>query len=251
MKSRNLLLKIQYDGSRYHGYQIQPEAITIQKVLQDTLSSITRETVSVNGCSRTDAGVHAVEYACSFETDFPIPANRLPIVLNNKLPSDIKAIDCMEVSKDFHARFNTFSKTYRYVINTSANPQVFTRNYEWQLKKSLDVKSMQEACQYFIGEKDFCSFMTSGTAVATTVRTIYSLEVVDKDDIVEIYIKANGYLYNMVRIITGTLVDVGIGKYPPQKISEIIDARNRSFAGPTAPPQGLSLYKVDYEEVSF
>ena len=191
MNPRNLLLKIQYDGSRYHGYQIQPEAITVQKVLQDCLSSITGESISVNGCSRTDARVHAVEYACSFETQFPIPAHRLPIVLNGRLPSDIKAIECIEVSPQFHARFDTVAKTYRYVINTSSNPQVFTRNYEWQLKKHLDINLMQEACKYFIGEKDFASFMTSGTEVSSSVRTVYSLEVIEKESIIEIYIKAN------------------------------------------------------------
>ena len=251
MKSRNLLLKIQYDGSAYHGYQIQPEAITVQKVIQDALSSITSEKILVNGCSRTDAGVHAVEYALSFNTLFPIPAERLPIVLNNKLPEDIKALECFEVSEEFHARFDTIAKTYRYVINTDANPTVFTRNYEWQIKKPLDIEKMQAACKYFIGEKDFASFMTSGTEVSTTVRTVYMLEVSAKDTNIEIYIKANGYLYNMVRIITGTLVDIGLCKYPPEKVVEIFDAKNRSFAGPTAPPQGLALYKVDYEEVAF
>ena len=248
---RNLLLKIQYDGSGYHGYQIQPEAITVQKVIQDALSAITKENITVNGCSRTDAGVHAVEYALSFKTEFPIPADRLPIVLNNKLPGAVKALECFEVPEDFHARFDTFAKTYRYLINTDANPTVFTRNYEWQIKKNLDVKKMQEACKYFIGERDFASFMTSGTEVATTVRTVYSLDIINRESIIEIYIRANGYLYNMVRIITGTLVDVGLGKYPPERITEIFDAKDRALAGPTAPPQGLALYKVDYQEVAF
>ena len=251
MKSRNLLLKIQYDGSNYHGYQIQPEATTIQKVVQDALSSITKDSIAINGCSRTDAGVHAIEYALSFKTQFPIPAERLPIVLNNKLPGDVKALECFEVPEEFHARFDTVAKTYRYVINTCENPTVFTRNYEWQLKKTLDINLMKEACKYFIGEKDFASFMTSGTEVSSTVRTVYMLEVIAKETTVEIYIKANGYLYNMVRIITGTLVDVGLGKYPPEKIIEIFDSKNRSLAGQTAPPQGLALYKVYYREVEF
>lgn len=251
MNPRNLLLKIQYDGSGYHGYQIQPEAITVQKVIQDALTHITGEQIRVNGCSRTDAGVHAVEYALSFNTSFPIPASRLPIVLNNKLPNDIKALSCIEVPPEFHARFDTVSKTYRYVVNTSENPQVFTRNYEWQLKKNVNLQAINEACKYFIGEKDFASFMTSGTDVSSTVRTVYSLETVSKDNILEIYIKANGYLYNMVRIIVGTLIDTGLGRYEPHKIQEIIDAKDRSLAGPTAPPQGLSLFKVEYKEVMF
>ncbi len=246
MNTRNLLLKIQYDGTKYHGYQIQPEVITVQKVLEDNLSRITGEDIQINGCSRTDAGVHAVEYCCSFSTDFPIPADRLPVVLNNKLPIDIKALECFEVSHDFHARFDTKSKTYRYVINTDPNPDVFTRNYEWQIKKNLDTKAMSEACAYFVGEKDFSSFMSSGNDVTSAVRHVYSLEIKENKNIIEIYINANGYLYNMVRIITGTLVDVGSGKYGPQKVKEIIEQKNRNFAGPTAPPQGLYLYKVEY-----
>lgn len=246
MNNRNLLLKLQYDGTAYHGYQIQPEAITVQKAVEDALSHITNEEIHINGCSRTDAGVHAVEYACSFITSFPIPAERLPIVLNNKLPSDIKALSCVVVDNEFHARFDTKSKTYRYRINCLENPEVFSRNYEWQLKRKLDISAMQQACSYFIGEKDFTSFMTSGNNVKSAVRCIYSLEVTEKDGIAEIYIRANGYLYNMVRIITGTLVEVGLGRILPPDIDDIINARNREKAGPTAPPQGLALYKVEY-----
>ena len=247
MKSRNLLLKIQYDGTRYHGYQIQPNVITVQGELESALSAITKESISVNGCSRTDAGVHAVEYACSFQTAFPIPAERLPIVLNNKLPDDIRALSCCEVSENFHARFDTKSKTYRYIINCDANPDLFTRNFEWQIKRELDVEKMNVAASMFIGEKDFRSFMTSGANVETTVRTIYSLEVKKKDNYICIYINANGYLYNMVRIITGTLYNVGIGKTTPEQVEEIINSKNRENAGPTAPPQGLALYKVEYQ----
>jgi len=246
MTARNLLLKIQYDGTNYHGYQIQPEAMTVQKVIEDSLSSITKEQVKINGCSRTDAGVHAVEYACSFNTSFPIPAERLPIVLNGRFPKDIKALSCEEMPQEFHARFDTKAKTYRYVINTQSDPDVFGRNYEWQLKKELDIDKMKQAAECFIGEKDFSSFMTSGTEVATAVRTVYSLEVVDKSPKVEIYIRANGYLYNMVRIITGTLVNVGLGKYDSEYVNEIFKAKNRNLAGPTAPAQGLALFKVEY-----
>lgn len=246
MTERNLLLKVQYDGTNYHGYQIQPQAITVQKVIEDALSSITGEDIHINGCSRTDAGVHAVEYACSFVMEFPIPADRLPIVLNNKLPDDIKALSCETVDDEFHARFDTKAKTYRYIINTDKNPEVFSRNYEWQIKKDLDVSKMQEASKYLIGEMDFTSFMTSGTEVKSAVRTVYDLNVLSNGTNVEIYIRANGYLYNMVRIITGTLTDVGMLKYPPERIKEIICAKDRSKAGPTAPPQGLSLYRVEY-----
>lgn len=247
MNKRNLLLKIQYDGSCYHGFQIQPNVITVQQAVEETLCRITGEEIHINGCSRTDAGVHAVEYCCSFNTEFPIPADRLPIVLNNSFPPDIRALSCIEKESDFHARFDTKSKTYRYKINYSGMPDVFCRNHTWQLKKNLDINKMNEACTYFIGEHDFASFMSSGNQVESTVRCIYDLHIKQTSDFdIEIYIKANGYLYNMVRIITGTLVDVGIGRYKPEDIREIIDAKDRSKAGPTAPPQGLSLYKVEY-----
>ena len=246
MNKRNLLLKLQYDGTAYHGFQIQPKAITIQKVIEDTLCNITGEEIHINGCSRTDAGVHAVEYACSFMTAFPIPAERLPIVMNNKLPKDIKALSCTVVEDDFHARFDTKAKTYRYIINCKQNPDVFSRNYEWQIQRELDINAMMLACNYFIGEKDFTSFMTSGNNIKTAVRCIYDLQVKNENDKIVIYICANGYLYNMVRIITGTLVEVGLGRILPQDIEDIINARNREKAGPTAPPQGLALYKVEY-----
>jgi len=248
MISRNLLLKIQYDGTNYHGYQIQPDVITVQKAVEDALCEITKEEIHINGCSRTDAGVHAVEYALSFTTGFPIPPERFPIVINNKLPKDIRALFCAQVDNDFHARFDTKSKTYRYRINSNPQPEVFSRNYEWQLKRPLDVELMKAAAKYLIGENDYRSFMTSGNDVETTVREVYSLDIIKNNDITEIYIKANGYLYNMVRIITGTLVNVGIGKFEPDYVKEIINAKNRELAGPTAPPQGLSLYKVEYGE---
>lgn len=243
---RNFKLTIQYDGSRYHGFQIQPEAITIQKAVEDTLSSITKEDIHINGCSRTDAGVHAVMYVCSFFTDFRIPPERLPIVLNAKLPNDIIALECTEVPMDFHARFDTSCKTYRYRINTEPNPQVFTRNFEWQLKKTLDVINMKKASKYIVGTHDFACFMTSGSDVQSTLRTVFDLNIVENNSYVEIYIKADGYLYNMVRIITGTLVNVGLGKIRPEELENIIASKSRENAGPTAPPQGLALYKVEY-----
>ena len=248
MNPKNLLLKIQYDGTMYHGYQFQPSAPTVQKAVEDALLAITSEKISINGCSRTDAGVHAVEYACSFVTESPIPAERFPLVLNAKLPQDIKALSCSEVPMEFHARFDTITKTYRYIINTQPNPEVFYRNYEWQLKKPLDIFAMNSACRYLIGEKDFASFMTSGTEVSSTIRHIYSVEAKEENAKVIIYIRADGYLYNMVRIITGTLVDIGLGKYPPERMEDIINSVDRSKAGPTAPPQGLGLFKVEYKE---
>lgn len=243
---RNLQLILQYDGTNYHGFQIQPTVVTVAGELNRVLSRLTNSEVVVQGCSRTDAGVHAYRYSCNFHTEFPIPADRLPIVLNNMLPDDIVAISCKEVPDEFNSRFDTVSKTYRYVINTSCDATVYTRNYEWQYPKQLDVQKMKDACRYFIGEYDFKSFMTSGSQVSSTVREIFKLEVVKNNDKIEIFINADGYLYNMVRIITGTLVSVGEGKISPQDIPGIIDAKNREKAGPTAPPQGLYLYEINY-----
>lgn len=244
---RNLKLILQYDGSRFHGFQIQPTARTVQGELENMLTRITGVPTQVQGCSRTDAGVHAYRYCCNFHTDFPIPAERLPIVMNNSYIDDIKIISCTEAENDFNARFDTKYKTYRYLINTSKDPDVFARNYEWQYSKhELDVDLMKQGAAYIVGKHDFCSFMTSGAQVLSTVREVFSLSVEKKNDLIEILISADGYLYNMVRIIVGTLVCVGEGKYPPSHVAEIIEACNRQYAGPTAPPQGLYLYEIVY-----
>lgn len=243
---RNLHLILQYDGTNYHGFQIQPNVITIAGELNRVLSNLTNSDVIVQGCSRTDVGVHAFRYSCNFHTEFPIPADRLPVVLNNMLPDDIIAISCVEVEPGFNSRFDTVSKTYKYIINTSKNATVYTRNYEWQYSKNLDVSKMKQACQYFVGEFDFKSFMTSGSQVSTTVRRVNYLNIFHNEDKIEIYINADGYLYNMVRIITGTLVSVGEGKISPEEIPLIIQAKDREKAGPTAPPQGLYLYEINY-----
>jgi len=147
---------------------------------------------------------------------------------------------------EFHARFDTSCKTYRYRINTDPSPQVFTRNFEWQLKRVLNVSDMKKAAEYIIGSHDFACFMTTGADVQSTVRTVYDLDISENTPYVEIYIRADGYLYNMVRIITGTLVNVGLGKMRPEEVEEIISKKSREYAGPTAPPQGLALYKVEY-----
>ena len=245
---RNLKLILQYDGSMFHGFQIQPVARTVQGELETMLTRITGETIHVQGCSRTDAGVHAYRYCCNFKTNFHIPAERLPIVLNNSHIDDIRFISCCEVDDEFNARFDTKYKTYKYVINTSAEPDIYTRNYQWHYggKNKLNVDLMKKASEYIIGEHDFCSFMTSGAQVTSTVREVFSLEVIENSDVIEIIISADGYLYNMVRIIVGTFVNVGEGKYTPEYVKEIISLCNRQYAGPTAPPQGLYLYDIVY-----
>lgn len=243
---KNIKLTLQYDGTAYHGFQIQPSVTTVQGVLESTVKNITGKDVRVYGCSRTDAGVHAVRYSAGFKLSTPIPPHKIALVMNNALPDDIRILSSEEADEDFHPRFSCLAKKYRYVINTDPEAGVFTKNYEWQLRRSLDIAAMQQAAKHIVGEHDFRSFMTTGPEMETTVRNVHSLEVNFDDPLVQIFIKADGYLYNMVRIITGTLVAVGEGKISPDAIAGIIEKKDRSFAGPTAPPQGLALYEIYY-----
>lgn len=240
---RNLFLTLEYDGTNYHGFQIQPDDITIQGVLEDAIKEIFKEDITVTGCSRTDAGVHAKMYVCSFFTNCKIPCEKVPIALNTKLPFDIRAVFCKEVDTTFHARFDTKSKTYMYVIN-NFKFDVFKRNYCWYVNTKLDIQKMLEASKYFIGKHDFKSFMTGEKD--NTEREIFSLDIKEDNGFINIFITADGYLYNMVRIITGTLKMVGEGKINPIDIKHIIEAKDRTKAGVTAPPQGLYLYDVKY-----
>jgi len=243
---KNIKLILQYDGTNYHGFQIQPDVVTIQSVLQDCLENITGSKTKVNGCSRTDAGVHAIRYCAGFVTDSPIPPDKFSVVMNNFLPPDIRIISSSLEDDLFHPRFSVLSKEYVYTINTSEDYNVFSRNYEWQLKSNLDINLMNEAAKYIIGEHDFRSFMTSGPEMETTVRNVLSLSVKSEEGKIKIYIRADGFLYNMVRIITGTLVWVGEGRISPSEVRNIISQKDRSLAGPTAPPQGLALYSIFY-----
>ncbi len=243
---KNIKLILQYDGTIYHGFQIQPDVITIQGVLEDTIFKLLGEKVHVNGCSRTDAGVHAVKYVAGFMLSTPIPPEKIAFVINNALPPDIRILLSEEADDDFHPRFSCLAKTYRYVINTNPDADVFSKNYEWQIRHPLDVNAMQKASKYIIGEHDFRSFMTTGPEMENTTRNVHSLDIIEEENLVKIYIKADGYLYNMVRIITGTLVLVGEGKLSPDCVGEIIAKKDRNFAGPTAPPQGLALYEIYY-----
>lgn len=241
---RNLLLYLEYDGTNYHGWQIQPEDITVQKTVEDAVFKIFKEKISVTGCSRTDAGVHAKKYALSFFTECKIPAERVAVALNTALAYDVRALYCTEVGESFHARFDTVSKTYQYIIN-NGRYDVFMRNYCWTVKSALDIEKMRSSAKYFVGKHDFKSFMTGEKDV--TVRTVFSLDITENGDFINIFISADGFLYNMVRIIVGTLKKIGEGKLDGEKIPEIILARDRSLAGETAPPQGLYLYDVKYE----
>ncbi|MBQ4630322.1 MAG: tRNA pseudouridine(38-40) synthase TruA [Clostridia bacterium] len=243
---RNIKLILQYDGTAYHGFQIQPSVVTIQGALEEAIGKTLGEETRVYGCSRTDAGVHAICYCAGFSMSNPIPAERIAMVLNNALDNDIRILSSEEVGEDFHPRFSCKAKKYSYTINTDPDAGVFTKNYEWQIRKKLNADAMRQAAKHIVGEHDFRSFMTTGPEMETTVREVYSLDIEEKGHYVTIYIKADGYLYNMVRIITGTLVMAGMGKILPDSVADIMEKKDRSFAGPTAPPQGLALYEIYY-----
>ena len=243
---RNLKFTMSYDGTNYHGFQIQKEDITIEKALKDAVFKLTEEDVDIIGCGRTDAGVHAINYTFNFKTSSTIPCDKFPIAFSTVLPSDISVTSCEEASKDFHSRFSALKKTYKYVIYTGKLNNPFYNRYSHHIKHPLDLENMKKAAKLIEGEKDFKCFMAQGSPVNDTVRTVYGIEIEKKDDIIEIEVTGNGFLYNMVRIIAGTLVAVGGGKISPSEIENIIDSKKRENAGMTLPPQGLFLKEVFY-----
>ncbi len=240
-------LTLSYDGTDYCGFQLQPNGQTIQGCLEDALTKVYKTDIKVKGCSRTDAGVHARMYVCSYIAPDCVPADKLPLAVRAYLPEDICVSKCQLVSDEFHARYDNSGKTYCYTINTAMFQDVFTRRFEWHYPKKLDVDKMQKAADCFLGSHDFSGFMSAGSNIIGTVRTISRLDVISEGDRVKIYIRADGYLYNMVRIIAGTLVMVGNGKIPPDDMTDIINSCDRTRAGITAPPEGLTLYEVHYE----
>lgn len=243
---RNIKLLISYDGTAYHGFQIQKNAVTVQETLENALADLTGEKITITGCSRTDAGVHALNYVCNFKSNTSIPCDKLPYALNVRLPQDISCEASEDAEEDFHARFSAKSKIYVYKIHNAPLRNALKYKYSWHYPYKINTDLMKEACKYFLGEHDFKAFMASGGQQKTTVKTIYSLEVKTDGENIEIKIHANSYLYNMVRIIAGTLVYVGNGKIALNDIENVIKSGDRTSAGITAPPQGLFLYKIFY-----
>lgn len=242
----NLKLTIKYDGTNYHGWQVQPNGITVQEVLEKALSEMAKTKISVTGCSRTDAGVHARMHVSNFKMDTSIPVKKLPLVLNQKLPEDIRAVECEEVGEDFNARFNTKEKTYRYRILNAEHNDPFLTRYVWHYPIKLDIEKMKEAAGYMVGKKDFTAFMASGSSAKTTVRNLKRVDVSKEGNLITITATADGFLYNMVRIIVGTLVYVGNGKLGADEVDRILKTKDRRLGGVTAPPQGLILEEVVY-----
>lgn len=251
-KKRNIFVAISYNGSKYHGWQVQKNAVTVQEVFQSALEKIINETVCIKGCSRTDTGVHANMYVLNFKTNSRINCENLIYALNHFLPNDISVTECKEVSKNFHARYSCKGKEYIYKIwnNRIRNPFLDGMVLHYWYK--LDEKILDEAAKKFIGKHDFTSFATLDNRDTENMeRTIYDFNVTRKNDMIEIKVSADGFLYNMVRIMVGTLLRVAQGKIKKEDILGIINAQDRSKAGPTAPPCGLYLNKVFYDETDF
>lgn len=244
---KRVKLTVAYDGTNYCGWQIQPNDVTVEGVINEKLSELLGEEIAVIGASRTDSGVHALGNVAVFDTDTKIPGEKISLALNQRLPEDIRVQQSGEVAEDFHPRYADSEKTYEYKILNRKIPDPTKRFYTHFLYTPLDVDKMKEAASYIIGEHDFASFCSAGSQVQTTIRTVYQLDVEKQDDVITIRIRGNGFLYNMVRIIAGTLIQVGQGVYPPEYVKEIIEKRDRSAAGPTAPANGLMLVKIDYK----
>ena len=253
MPARNIRLTAEYDGTEYHGWQSQTNAVTVQNVIANAVKRLTTEDVVLTGAGRTDAGVHALAQTISFITSSGIPPESFAAALNSCLPDDIIIKSSVEAEASFNARFSARGKSYRYIMYNSLQPSAILRNRAWHVKYPLNLDLMKKAALNFAGTHDFTSFMASGSKIKDAVRTLYESELSIVESCLNglpliIYdVAGNGFLYNMVRIITGTLVEVGMGKLLPEDIPVILDARNRKRAGKTAPPKGLYLCEVFYD----
>lgn len=245
---RNIKLVIEYDGKEFNGWQKQPDKLNIQGTIEKSIEAITGEQVDLTASGRTDRGVHALGQVANFKTNSNIPIEKMAIAINSNLKKSIRILSAEEVDDKFHSRLTCKRKTYRYIINNSEYGTAIYRNLETHIPLKLDVEKMKKAVKFFEGEHDFKAFRASGTSSKSSVRTIYNAEVKQMpDERIFIELTGNGFLYNMVRIIAGTLVEVGIGKIEPSEIENIIKSKNREMAGKTLPPQGLYLVKVEYE----
>lgn len=242
---RNLKVTIQYNGKNYCGWQKQPDSLGIQGTIENAIYEITKEKIKIIGSGRTDAGVHALGQVANFKLESNIPTKNLPNALNAKLPKDISIIDCIEVDEEFHSRYSAKRKRYRYLIYNSSYRNPIYKDMSYHVKYDLDLKKMCEEAKSLIGEHDFKGFMSSGSSVNDTIRTIYDITLQKQDNLIILEVEGNGFLYNMVRIIVGTLVDIGRGRIK-ESLKNIIDSKERGMCGHTAPAHGLFLKKVDY-----
>lgn len=244
---KRVKLVVAYDGTNYHGWQVQNNGETIESMLNRAIKSLTGEEIHVIGSSRTDSGVHAMGNVAVFDTEARMAAEKFSYALNQRLPDDIRIQNSCEVPLDFHPRYQKTVKTYEYrILNREFPLPVYRLNTHFTYRP-LDEKKMQQAASYLEGEHDFQSFCAAGAQVQTTVRTIYELQVERTGDMITIRITGNGFLYNMVRIIAGTLMKVGSGEWEPERMKTILEGCDRSLAGPTAPAKGLTLMEIHFK----
>lgn len=244
---RRLKCKVPYDGTLFSGYQVQPNKRTVQGELETALQRIHKgNKVKVYASGRTDAGVHSKGQTIHFDTPLAIPLDKWETALHTMLPQDISVYDFEEVPPDFHARFNTKGKEYRYFVHTSSKRDPFKRNYSYHFPYPLNLEKMRMASEYLMGTHDFTSFCSAKTEIEDKVRTIHEIEITQDGDLLMFRFVGNGFLYNMVRILVGTLLEVGSGSLYPNSMVEILEKRDRQLAGRTAPPQGLFLWEVFY-----
>lgn len=243
---RNIKILIEYDGTNYHGWQKQKNGISIQEILETTLTDVLGHEVKLNGAGRTDAGVHAFGQTANFVTACKIPVEKLPYALNSLLPQDIVVNAACEVPQDFHAQYSAKGKAYKYIINNGEFPSAINASREYFCPYGLDIELMKQVLDLIIGTHDFKGFMASGSTVKNTFRTIQEAVLEVKNQKITINLKADGFLYNMVRIIAGTLIDIARGKLSIEDMKMALETGDRKLTGKTAPPQGLYLMKVYY-----
>lgn len=247
---RNIKMTLDYDGSKYKGWQKQNQkgsnVATVQDKLENILSKMTGEEIQVIGCGRTDSGVHAKNYIANFKTNSLMTLDQIIEYINEYLPEDIRVKELKDASERFHARFNVKSKTYSYTIDNNRFKDVFLRKYAWHIENKLNLDAMKEASKYLIGTHDFKSFTSLKSKNKSTLRTINSIKIKEKNNIITFEINGNGFLLNMVRIITGTLVAVGLGEIEPNYIVDILEAKERAKASEKAPAHGLCLLELNY-----
>lgn len=246
---KRVKMVVAYDGTNYCGWQVQPNGITIEEVLNRNLSSLLGEKIEVMGASRTDSGVHSLGNVAVFDTDTRMPADKIAFALNQRLPEDIVVQGSCEVPSDWHPRYQESTKTYEYRILNRTFRMPTRRLDTYFYHYPLAVEQMSEAASYLVGTHEFASFCAANAQVKSTVRTIYSCTAQKENDIITIRVTGNGFLYNMVRIIAGTLIEVGAGKRRPEEIKDILAAENRDAAGPTAPAQGLTMMGIEYKQI--
>lgn len=244
---KNIALRLRYDGSRYHGWQVQKNAVTVAQTMEEALAKVCGERVKLTGCGRTDAGVHALRYCANFHSGCTVPVDRLPLAVNSRLPDDIAVVDAVEVPDDFNAIGSCVKKEYVYKILNSRIPDPFLADRVCFYPQRLDISLMQAAARAFEGTHDFKAVRSEGTQTKTTVRTVYWCRAEKDGDLITVSICANGFLYNMCRAMVGTMVYASYGKLIPEEIPTLLEKRDRRLTGPTMPPQGLYLNRVWYD----